>query len=159
MLIRTLEPYPHRVMADSLDKNLLRQPKQSFVSRIAYAVILYPIELSLSLVSSVLRPIAPQLIPLAVFFLLVPSLVIPAIVSGLYVWYSRAISWQSPLFFQYGCVLVYYQEPLSTHVPRATACHHTLRLNSSHLILPNLMTYLSTSLSLPHRLTMILGTS
>jgi hypothetical protein len=141
------------------DKNVQRQPERSFVSRIAYAVILYPIELSLSLVTSLSRPFAPQLIPLAVFFLLVPSLFIPAIVSGLYVWYSRAISWQSPLFFQYGCVLAYSQERLSTHVLRATASHHTLRLISSHLTLPNLMTYLSILLSLPHRLTMILGTS
>jgi hypothetical protein len=156
VLITTLEPYPHCIMAD---KNVLRQPERSFVSRIAYAIIIYPIELSLSLVTSLLRPITPQLIPLAVFFLLVPSLLIPAIVSGLYVWYSRAISWQSPLFFQYGCVLAYYQERLSTHVPRATACHHTLRLISSHLTLLNLMTYLSTLLSLPHHLTMILGTS
>ncbi|KAI0257668.1 putative adipose-regulatory protein-domain-containing protein, partial [Lactifluus subvellereus] len=74
------------------------------------AIFLYPIELSLSIVTSALRPIAPQLIPLAVFFLLVPLLVIPAIVSGLYVWYSRAISWESPLFFQYGDGLTPYAE-------------------------------------------------
>ena len=93
-------------MADDLDKHVVKQSVPSFVSRIAHAVFLYPIELSLSLATSALRPIAPQLIPIAVFLLLVPLLVIPAIVSGLYVWYSRAISWESPLFFQYGCVLV-----------------------------------------------------
>ena len=92
-------------MADPLDKQLVRQTKPSFISRLAHAIFIYPIELSLSLIASVLRPIAPQLIPLAVFFLLVPLLVVPAILSGVYVWYSRAVSWQSSLFFQYGYVL------------------------------------------------------
>jgi hypothetical protein len=91
-------------MADPLDKYLVRQTKPSFTSRLAHAIFLYPIELLLSVVTFLLRPIAPQLIPLAVFSLLVPLLVIPAIVSGVYVWYSRAVSFQSPLFFQYGCV-------------------------------------------------------
>ncbi len=93
------------MMADPLDKYLVRQTKPTFSSRLAHAIFVYPGELFLSLISFALRPIAPQLIPLAVFFLLVPSLLIPAIVSGVYVWYSRAVSWQSPLFFQYGCVL------------------------------------------------------
>lgn len=93
------------MMADPLDKYLVRQTNPSFSSRLAHAIFVYPGELFLSLISFALRPIAPQLIPLAVFSLLVPSLLIPAIVSGVYVWYSRAVSWQSPLFFQYGCVL------------------------------------------------------
>jgi hypothetical protein len=92
-------------MADPLDKYLARQTKPPFTSRLANAIFLYPIELLFSIVTFLLRPIAPQLIPLAVFSLLVPLLVIPAIVSGVYVWYSRAVSFQSPLFFQYGCVL------------------------------------------------------
>jgi hypothetical protein len=91
-------------MADPLDKYLVRQTKPSFTARLAHAIFIYPVELFLSLLSFVFRPIAPQLIPLAVFSLLVPLLVIPAIVSGVYVWYSRAVSWQYPLFFQYGCV-------------------------------------------------------
>ena len=92
-------------MVDGHDKPLSRQRRQSFLSRIAYALFIYPIDLFLSVVASVLRPIAPQLIPFAVFFLLVPLLVVPSVISGLYVWYSRAISWETPLFFQYGCVL------------------------------------------------------
>ena len=92
-------------MADPLDKHLVRQVKPSFTSRILHAIFLYPIQFFLSLIASALRPIAPQLIPFAVFFLLVPLLVVPAIVSGVYVWYSRAVSWEAPLFFQYGYVL------------------------------------------------------
>jgi hypothetical protein len=93
------------MMADPLDKYLVRQTKPSFSSRLAHAIFVYPGELFLSIISFALRPIAPQLIPLAVFSLLIPSLLIPAVVSGVYVWYSRAVNWQSPLFFQYGCVL------------------------------------------------------
>jgi hypothetical protein len=92
-------------MVDGPYKFASRQRPQSFLSHIAYALFLYPVELFLSVAASVLRPIAPQLIPFAVFFLLVPLLVFPAVISGLYVWYSRAISWESPLFFQYGYVL------------------------------------------------------
>jgi hypothetical protein len=144
-------------MTESTDKHVLKQSNQSFVSRIIYAIFLYPIELSISLVTLLLRPVAPQLIPLAVFFLLVPLLVIPAILSGFYVWYSRAISWHSPLYFQYGCVPVYSQDVL-THIPRAMGSYHTLKLTSLHLTLPNHTTYPSTSSSLPHPPTMILGT-
>lgn len=102
-------------MVDGIDKPVSRQRQQPFSSRIAYGLFIYPIELLLSFVASVLRPIAPQLIPFAVFFLLVPLLVVPAVVSGLYVWYSRAISWETPLFFQYGCVLARSQSGVFTH--------------------------------------------
>jgi|SRR5712672_297883 len=105
-------------MADNPEKHLVRQTKPSFVSRIAYLVFIYPIEFSLSLVASALRPIAPQLIPFAVFLLLVPLLFIPAIVSGVYVWYSRAVSWQSPLFFQYGCVPTWSRAYLLIETPK-----------------------------------------
>jgi hypothetical protein len=99
-------------MADPLDKYLVRQTKPSFSSRLAHAIFVYPGELFLSLISFVLHPIAPQLIPFAVFFFLVPLLLIPAIVSGVYVWYGGAVSWQSPLFFQYGCVLTQDHVPI-----------------------------------------------
>ena len=101
----TLSTTSPTAMVDGPDKTVSRQRQQLFSSRIAYALFIYPVEFFLSLVASVLRPIAPQLIPFAVFFLLVPLLVVPAVISGLYVWYSRAISWETPLFFQYGCVL------------------------------------------------------
>ena len=102
-------------MVNGNDKTASRQ-RQQF--RIAYALFIYPIEFLLSFVASALRPIAPQLIPFAVFFLLVPLLVVPAVLSGLYVWYSRAISWETPLFFQYGCVLPVTQGYLLTSIKR-----------------------------------------
>jgi hypothetical protein len=145
-------------MADPLDKLLVRQTKPSFIFRVAHTVFVYPIELSLSLIASVLRPIAPQLIPLVVFFLLVPLLVVPAILSGVYVWYSRAVSWQSSIFFQYGYVLTQMRVYVLMN-PEATEFRRTLKLISSPLTLHNPTTYLSTSLFRLHSLTMISGTS
>ncbi len=106
-------------MADPLDKYLVRQAKPPFSSRLAHAIFVWPGELLLSLISLLLRPIAPQLVPLAVFSLLVPLLVIPAIVSGVYVWYTRAVSWQSPLFFQYGCVLTNINPTFFSNTPQS----------------------------------------
>jgi hypothetical protein len=147
-------------MADPLDKYIVRQTRPSFVSRLVHAIFLSPIELFLSLIASALRPIAPQLIPLAVFFLLVPLLVVPAIISGVYVWYSRAVSWESPLFFQYGCVFTQgHVHLLKLMNPKATDFHRMLKLNSPHLTPHNPMIYLFTLLFQLHGLTMISGTS
>jgi hypothetical protein len=145
-------------MVDGPDKTVSRQREQLFSSRIAYALFIYPVEIFLSLVASVLRPIAPQLIPFAVFFLLVPLLVVPAVISGLYVWYSRAISWETPLFFQYGCVFL-AQSGVPTHILIAMDFHPTLKLNSPHLTLHSHMTYPSTWLFRLRRPTMILAIS
>lgn len=134
-----------------------RKIKPSFTSRITH-ILLYPIELFSSAIAFVLRPIAPQLIPFAVFSLLVPLLVIPAVVSGVYVWHGRAVSWQSPLFFQYGCVLTYDQVHFLMN-SEATDLHRMLKHNLPHSTLHNLMTYPSTSLFQRHSLTMIWGTS
>lgn len=142
-----------------VDKPVSRQRQQSFQSRIAYALFIYPLELFLSFVASVLRPIAPQLIPFAVFFLLVPLLVVPSVISGLYVWYSRAISWEAPLFFQYGYVLPCSQSGVSTHILEAMGFHPTLKPTSPHSTLHSHMTYLSTLLFQLRRPTMILAIS
>ncbi|KAH9982359.1 hypothetical protein BGW80DRAFT_20533 [Lactifluus volemus] len=134
-------------MAESPDKHVLKQPKQPFVSRIIYAIFLYPIELFISLVTLLLRPVAPQLIPLAVFFLLVPLLVIPSILSGFYVWYSRAISWHSPLFFQYGDGILPYAETQLTSFnptqPYDISLHLVVPATSSNYDLGNFMTTLT----------------
>ncbi|KAI9460996.1 putative adipose-regulatory protein-domain-containing protein [Lactarius psammicola] len=134
-------------MVDGPDKPVSRQRQQSFLSRIAYALFIYPIELFLSTVASVLRPIAPQLIPFAVFFLLVPLLVVPAAISGLYVWYSRAISWETPLFFQYGDGLPPYAETQLTSFnptqPYDISLHLVVPTTPSNYDLGNFMTTLT----------------
>jgi len=141
------------------DKYLVRQTKPSFIYRIAYVLFLYPIELSLSLVASTLRPIAPQLIPFAVFLSLLPLLFIPAIVSGVYVWYSRAISWQSPLFFQYGDGLVPYAETqlasFNPAQPYDISLHLVVPATRSNYDLGNFMTILTLTDSANRTLTTV----
>ncbi|KAF8481072.1 putative adipose-regulatory protein-domain-containing protein [Russula ochroleuca] len=134
-------------MADPLDRYLVRQTKPSFTSRIAHAVFVYPIELFLSIITFALRPIAPQLIPLGVFSVLVPLLVIPAIISGVYVWNSRAVSWQSPLFFQYGDKLAPYAETqlasFNPAQPYDISLHLIVPATQSNYDLGNFMTTLT----------------
>ncbi|KAI0304997.1 putative adipose-regulatory protein-domain-containing protein [Russula brevipes] len=134
-------------MADPLDKYIVRQTRPSFVSRLVHAIFFSPIELFLSLIASALRPIAPQLIPLVVFFLLVPLLVVPAIISGVYVWYSRAVSWESPLFFQYGDGLSPYAEAQLTSFnpaqPYDISLHLVVPATRSNYDLGNFMTTLT----------------
>ncbi|KAI9445317.1 putative adipose-regulatory protein-domain-containing protein [Lactarius indigo] len=134
-------------MVDGPDKPLSRQRRQPFLSRITYALFIYPLELFLSVVASVLRPVAPQLIPFAVFFLLVPLLAVPAFISGLYVWYSRAISWETPLFFQYGDGLPPYAETQLTSFnptqPYDISLHLVVPTTPSNYDIGNFMTTLT----------------
>jgi len=78
---------------------------------------------------------------------LVPLLVIPAIVSGVYVWYSRAVSWQSPLFFQYGDGLVPYAETqlasFNPAQPYDISLHLVVPATQSNYDLGNFMTILT----------------
>lgn len=51
-----------------------------------------------------LRPFAPQLVPLFVLFALIPLVVFLSFLSGWYVWKNTAVGWEAELYLQYGCV-------------------------------------------------------
>jgi hypothetical protein len=51
-----------------------------------------------------LRTVAPQIIPLFVFALLIPLIVAVSILAGWLVWKNASVSWEAPLYLQYGCV-------------------------------------------------------
>jgi hypothetical protein len=53
-------------------------------------------------IMNLLRPIAPQLIPLFVCLALVPVIILFSLFSGWYVWKNVAVGWESPLYLQYG---------------------------------------------------------
>lgn len=53
---------------------------------------------------SVLRPYAPQLVPIAVCLFLIPFAVCLSLFAGWRVWKSLAVGWEVPLYFQYGYV-------------------------------------------------------
>ena len=48
------------------------------------------------------RPWAPQFIPLLVGFSILPLLGLLSAGAGFYVWKTAAVSWETPLFLQYG---------------------------------------------------------
>lgn len=67
-----------------------------------------PIRLFLSALSiglATFRPFAPQLIPLAVFAVLIPLVVFLSLSAGWVVWRNVAVGWEAPLYLQYGYVI------------------------------------------------------
>lgn len=69
----------------------------------------WPLRLALQLFNELLtagyrliRPLAPQFVPLAVFVITIPVLIFFSISAGLLVWRSIAVGWESNLDLQYG---------------------------------------------------------
>jgi len=52
----------------------------------------------------VLRPYAPQLVPLLVCLLLLPAVIFVSIYAGFLVWRNIAVPWDAPLHLQFGYV-------------------------------------------------------
>jgi hypothetical protein len=50
------------------------------------------------------QPFIPQLVPLLICVLLLPFLIFLSLSAGFVVWNSSAVSWQEPVYLQYGCV-------------------------------------------------------
>ena len=69
---------------------------------------LHPIQLFIDLLWAVMRlfsPLAPHLVPLAVFSVTLPLIILLSIASGFFVWKNIAVSWETDIYLQYGCVL------------------------------------------------------
>lgn len=68
---------------------------------------LYPLQLALralGLVFDLVRPYAPQLVPLVFCLLLLPVLAFFSLSAGFVVWKTSAVSWEYPVLLQYGHV-------------------------------------------------------
>ena len=81
--------------------NPVDQPSPGLISR----VIRVPLVLTLRILAPLgrsIRPWVPQLIPLFVGISIIPLLALLSTGAGLYVWKTAAVSWESPLFLQYG---------------------------------------------------------
>lgn len=64
-----------------------------------------PLRLFLALAGSILsalRPYAPRLVPLFVFSSFVPFIFLLSISAGWVVWSNLSVSWEVPLYLQYG---------------------------------------------------------
>lgn len=74
---------------------------------LSYFWPLHPIRLFIDLTLAALRlvqPLAPQLVPLAVFSVSLPLILFLSVGSGYWVWKSVAVGWETEIFLQYGCV-------------------------------------------------------
>ena len=93
-------------MVDEDDKTLLNlspkeQPSPGLVSR----AIWFPFTLAMRVLAPFARfiqPWVPHLIPLLVGLSIVPLLSLLSAGAGFYVWRTAAVSWETPLFLQYG---------------------------------------------------------
>ncbi|KAI0660485.1 hypothetical protein C8Q70DRAFT_54452 [Cubamyces menziesii] len=80
---------------------------------LSYFWPLHPIRLFIDLLLAALRlvqPLAPQLIPLAVFSISLPVILFLSVGSGYWVWKSVAVGWEAEVFLQYGDGPVPYAE-------------------------------------------------
>ena len=72
---------------------------------LSYFWPLHPIRLFIDLLLAALRlvqPLAPQVIPLAVFSVSLPVILFLSVGSGYWVWKSVAVGWEAEIFLQYG---------------------------------------------------------
>jgi hypothetical protein len=54
---------------------------------------------------ALLRPYAPQIIPVLVCVLFIPLVILLSASAGFVVWKSVAVDWETPIHLQFGCVL------------------------------------------------------
>ena len=86
---------------------LRRQVAEDTRGIFSYFWPLHPIQLFVDLLWAIARlfsPLAPHLVPLAVFSVTLPLIILLSIGSGYFVWKSIAVSWETELFLQYGYV-------------------------------------------------------
>lgn len=93
-------------MADEDEKtltnvNTAERPPPGLIAR----AIWFPFSLALRVLAPFarfLQPWAPQIIPLLVGLSIIPLLGLLSAGAGFYVWKTAAVSWETPLFLQYG---------------------------------------------------------
>ena len=91
----------------AVEKRPTNAARKEESSGFIFSILTAPIRLSfavLARVLSTLRPYAPQLIPVAVYSLFIPLVIFLSSSAGFVVYSSLSISWQVPLYLQYGCV-------------------------------------------------------
>lgn len=92
------------------DKTFLREEivrDVDGIAQTAWPSLRYPLKLIFHIFSAAFRlvkPFAPQLIPLVVFLLTIPIIVFLSLSSGWFVWRSIAVGWETDLNLQYGYV-------------------------------------------------------
>ncbi|KAI0778594.1 hypothetical protein BD413DRAFT_510336 [Trametes elegans] len=117
---------------------------------LSYFWPLHPIRLFIDLLLAALRlvqPLAPQLVPLAVFSISLPVIVFLSAGSGYWVWKSVAVGWETEISLQYGDGPIPYAEVALPQVvaqqPYDISLHLIVPANEANFALGNFMTSLT----------------
>ncbi|KAM5531877.1 hypothetical protein V8D89_014431 [Ganoderma adspersum] len=118
----------------------------------SYLWPIHPIQLFVDLLWAIARlfsPLAPHLVPLAVFSVTLPLIILLSIGSGYFVWKSIAVSWETDLFLQYGDGGIPHAElALWNVVPNQAydiSLHLVVPANEANIALGNFMASLTLS--------------
>ncbi|KAF9455064.1 hypothetical protein P691DRAFT_800075 [Macrolepiota fuliginosa MF-IS2] len=126
------------------------KPSRGFLLGFGTSLLFAPLTI-LNLIAvhgaSILRPYAPQLIPIAVCLFLVPVAVCLSIFAGWSVWKGLAVGWEVPLFLQYGERAFPYARVVVPQIqvfqPYDIAMHMALPVSESNISLGNFMATLT----------------
>lgn len=115
--------YRCTTMVDEDDKTLVNaNPGDRSSPSLTSRVIWFPFALILRALAPLarsIRPWLPQFIPLLVGISIIPLLALLSSGAGFYVWKTAAVSWETPLFLQYGDgIMPYAEAPLPALSPR-----------------------------------------
>ncbi|TBU62059.1 hypothetical protein BD310DRAFT_990344 [Dichomitus squalens] len=111
---------------------------------------LQPVRLFIDLLWAVLRlfsPLAPHLVPLAVFSVILPLIILLSIASGFFVWKNIAVSWETDIYLQYGDGAIPHAEVALWNVapnqPYDISLHLVVPANEANIALGNFMASLT----------------
>ncbi|THV05985.1 hypothetical protein K435DRAFT_646222 [Dendrothele bispora CBS 962.96] len=94
-------------------------------------------------VSRSFASLAPHLLPLVFFCLLIPVIINTSLFAGYIVWRNVAVGWEAPLYLQYGDSLTPYARtslpPLVSRQPYDIILHLEIPTSESNLALGNFM--------------------
>ncbi|KAF5312844.1 hypothetical protein D9619_003128 [Psilocybe cf. subviscida] len=130
----------------------LGQPERS--PGILKTLLFAPFNISLAILTtflSSLRPYAPKLVPLVIFSSFIPITIFLSTCAGLVVWSSLSVSWETPLYLQYGDggnpYAYAHLPPLTSSQRYDISVELVLPCTDANLALGNFMTALTLSTS------------
>ncbi|OJT15810.1 hypothetical protein TRAPUB_3916 [Trametes pubescens] len=139
----------HEAEAETREK-LRKKVVEDTGGILSYFWPLHPIRLFIDLTLAALRlvqPLAPQLVPLAVFSVSLPLILFLSVGSGYWVWKSVAVGWETEIFLQYGDGPVPYAEVVLPTVvaqqPYDISLHLIVPANDANFALGNFMASLA----------------
>ncbi|KAF5355812.1 hypothetical protein D9756_004089 [Leucocoprinus leucothites] len=150
MSMKLEESNTYSLRKSSSESSRARNGPRGLLRGLGSSLLLAPLNL-LNLVAvngvSVLRPYAPQLIPILICLFLIPIAVCLSLFAGWRVWKSLSVGWEVPLYLQYGERIIPYAvaaiPPIQASQPYDISLRMRLPNLDSNLSLGNFMTTLT----------------